>query len=377
MGDKFDIAIVGGGIIGVAAAAFLAEAGVRVGLFERDDIASAASGRNSGAIQDPFDPFMADLHRRSVALYREFDEGNDFVLPPSPAGLLLLCDDAAAVTAAAGSIALHSPDLAPVVLDRAELHALEPALARDLVACRLETGYPVAPAAATKAFAARARRAGATIEIGAPAHVVMRGHVAAGVRLDSGREVAADKVLVAAGPWTPALVPGWSEAARLPIRPVWGVVVTVALEQPPRAVLEELGIDRPGPQPDELFSMVTAGSDTSVGSTFLTQQPDPQQRVGGILERAKRYVPALDAAQLMRVRACARPAAYDGRPLIGAVPEVDGLFVCAGHGPWGISTGPASAFLVVDEMLGVGSVPDVLRARRWTPTRADEAHDDA
>ncbi len=71
MPDKYDIAIIGGGIIGVSAAAFLAEAGIRVGLFERDDIASAASGRNSGAIQHPFDPYLADLHRRTLALYHE------------------------------------------------------------------------------------------------------------------------------------------------------------------------------------------------------------------------------------------------------------------------------------------------------------------
>ena len=150
MADKFDVAIVGGGIIGVAAAAFLAEAGVRVGLFERDDIASAASGRNSGAIQHPFDPYMADLHRRSVALYRELDEGTDFALAPAPAGLLLLSDDTAAVTAAAGSIARHSPDLAPwfSIARSCTLWSLDSLT--DLVACRLETGFPVAPAAATQ-----------------------------------------------------------------------------------------------------------------------------------------------------------------------------------------------------------------------------------
>ena len=88
-------------------------------------------------------------------------------------------------------------------------------------------------------------------------------------------------------------------------------------------------------------------------------------------------MPALADAQPLGVRACARPAAYDGRPLIGAVPGVDGLFVCAGHGPWGISTGPASALLVVDAMLGRGSVPDALRAGRWASANGDEADDDA
>ena len=34
------------------------------------------------------------------------------------------------------------------------------------------------------------------------------------------------------------------------------------------------------------------------------------------------------------------------------VPGAPGLFICAGHGAWGISTGPASARLIVDEILG-------------------------
>jgi glycine/D-amino acid oxidase-like deaminating enzyme len=33
------------------------------------------------------------------------------------------------------------------------------------------------------------------------------------------------------------------------------------------------------------------------------------------------------------------------------MPGVSGLFTCVGHGPWGISTGPASARLAVDAIL--------------------------
>ena len=360
--DTVDVAVVGGGIVGVSAAAFLAEEGVSVTLFERERVAAAASGRNSGTIQHPFDPYMAVLHVRSVALYRELSDGTDFQLPDKPAGLLLLSADAAEVTAAAGAIGEHS-DLQPTVLTREQLHELEPALASDLTACRLETGYPVAPAAATNALALRARRAGATIEVGDAAEVVFDGDRATGVRLMSGRLVKAGSVLVAAGPWTPSLVPGWSE--RPPIKPVWGVVVTAAIPDPPHAVLEELGIDQPGLKPDELFSLVTAGADTSVGSTFLADEPDPRQRVAAIMDRAGRFVPALRGAEAVRVRACARPVAYDGRPLIGHVKDFGNLFVCAGHGAWGISTGPGSAKLVVDEILGRGSVEPALSAGRY------------
>ncbi len=360
--DSCDVAVIGGGIIGTAAAAYLAEAGVRVRLFEREQIAAGASGRNSGTIQHPFEPHMARLHRATLPLYRELARVTDFELAPEPAGLLLLSPDERAVSEAAASIAEREPDLAPQLIARRELGLLEPSLAADLYACRLATGYPVAPAAATEAFAARARAAGASLEIGEAAEPIVSDARVTGVRLTGGRAVACEKVLVAAGPWSPQLIPGWSQ--RPPIRPLWGVVVSVNLPDAPHAVLEELGIDRPGPHPEDLFSLVTTGSDTSVGSTFLPAKPDPASRVQGILERAKRYVPALGEAQPVGVRVCARPASLDGRPFIGAIAGVGGLFVCAGHGAWGISTGPASARMVVDEMLGRGSSDEAFALAR-------------
>ena len=50
--------------------------------------------------------------------------------------------------------------------------------------------------------------------------------------------------------------------------------------------------------------------------------------------------------------------------MIGAVPDIDGLFVCAGHGPWGISTGPGSSRLVADQMLGLAA-----ERAEFTPAR--------
>ena len=58
----------------------------------------------------------------------------------------------------------------------------------------------------------------------------------------------------------------------------------------------------------------------------------------------------------------------DGRPLLGPLPGVDGLFVAAGHGPWGISLGPGSARLVADAVLGRPAViaPELAAARFGT-----------
>ena len=347
----FDVAIVGGGIIGTSAAAFLAEAGRSVILFERGDVASAASGRNSGSIQHPFDAPFAQLHYDSLELYRDLTEQRDgFDLPEAPPGLLLVTFDPTAAALAAASIGRTAPELEPTALTPEEATALEPALAPGLSACRLETGYPVAPAAATTAFARRAQRAGAVFVTGTLARPTVAGDRVAGVRSAKGEKVAADKVLIAAGPWTPGLIPGWTAAAL--IRSTWGVVLQTSLPNAPAAVLEELGVHEPGHEPKRMFSLVTATDGSSVGSTFLAGRPDPAKLAPDVLARAARFVPALSGIRVDWLRACARPVSFDGRPLIGAVPSVESLYVCAGHGPWGISTGPGSAQLVVSQILG-------------------------
>jgi D-amino-acid dehydrogenase len=182
----------------------------------------------------------------------------------------------------------------------------------------------------------------------------------------------ADVVLVAAGPWTSEVVV--PEGAWRPIVARWGVVVETLLDAPPRHVIEEAEMDEvvgPPGSPTETdddppsSSLVTAGGVSVVGSTFLANEPDPAAWTERLLERCLRFVPGLLSAPIRETRACARPVSVDGRPLLGAVPGVDGLFVCAGHGPWGISTGPGSARWVVDLMLGRGAIPADLDVGRF------------
>jgi glycine/D-amino acid oxidase-like deaminating enzyme len=349
-----DVAIVGGGIVGVAAAAFLARAGAAVQLYERAELASAASGRNSGAVQHPYDPELVPLHEATLALYRDLP-GID--LAAEPAGVLILAHDADVLAPVAADLAEAFPELEPAVVDA---HAAEPAVAPGLAACRLRSGYPVRPADATLAFARAAREAGAAVRTGAAAALAPEG----GVVVDGAR-VAAGAVLVAAGPWTPAVVEpagGWR-----PIAPVWGVNVEVALAEPPAAIVEECGVEAAvsGGAPPQLFSLVTAGGVGALGSTFLEAEPDPAALAPGLLAHGSAFVPALADAAPVSVRACARPQSFDGRPLLGPVPGREGVFLAAGHGPWGISTGPASARLVADAIVGRdGAIPPALDVAR-------------
>ena len=367
------MAIIGGGIVGASMAARLAAAGAAVRLYEREAIGAAASGRNSGVVQHPFDPVLAALHLETVELYRELERSapDRFTLPPTPAGLLAVGHDAVSVQRLAAALAETHPALEPRYLAPGEASRVEPALAASVAACRLSIGYPVGPAAATRAWAAWARDLGARLELGRAARPWSRGGRIAGIEL-AGERVAAGGVVVAAGPWSPGLVD--PSGAWRPIRPVWGVVVDIELAMPPRHVLEQADIDiEPAPVSDEAaarvgerdFSLVPSGAVSALGSTFLPDEPDRDALVPDLVAHGTRFVPGIATGRLGAARACARPQSFDGRPLLGRIPGIDGLWVAAGHGPWGISTGPASGRLVADLVLGriTGPPPELDPAR--------------
>src|SRR5687767_7969255 len=105
-----EVAIIGGGIVGTAAATYLAEAGISVVLFEASALGAGASGRNSGSIQHPYDAVLAELHRATLPLYRELADGDpDFPLPTEPTGLLAVSADEATARQATDDLARTTP----------------------------------------------------------------------------------------------------------------------------------------------------------------------------------------------------------------------------------------------------------------------------
>jgi D-amino-acid dehydrogenase len=114
-----------------------------------------------------------------------------------------------------------------------------------------------------------------------------------------------------------------------------------------------------------LFSIVTAGGVSAVGSTFMPEEPDAGELAPVLLERGARFLPALADVTSFSARACPRPQSFDSLPLLGPHPGVEGLYLATGHGAWGISLGPGSAELVAGAILGDGTaIPPELAASR-------------
>ena len=359
----------------------MADRGADVILVEGSAIGAGASGRNLGAIQHPFDAVLAELHVESLTRYRALAGATEvsFTIGEVPAGLLLLhrTDDGA--RAQAERMRAAFPELEAVAMDGDEVHRIEPALAPGPAAVLLATGFPVPPASATAAWAALAEARGAALLIGQPGRPTLEGARASGVVLEDGTAIAAGAVLVAAGPSSPALVDpsgGWR-----PIVSTWGVTVQLRVgDRAPRHIVEEGAeseeINRAAAataeaaaadvevDPPSLFSIASADGISTIGSTFLPTEPEPDRIASLLLRRAAAFVPSVAEAEILGQRICARPQSVDGRPFVGEVAGTDGLFVCAGHGPWGISTGPATAAIATRAILDGTPPPPALEAAR-------------
>lgn len=166
-----------------------------------------------------------------------------------------------------------------------------------------------------------------------------------------GETLEADAVIVAAGAWTKqALAP---LGAPIPIEPQRGQIIHLALPGTATAsfpVVSGYGSDYMVTFPP---NRVVVGATRETGSGF-----DCRATAGGVQElltRALGVAPGLSGASLTEVRVGFRPVSADARPILGAVPGFEGLFVATGFGPSGLTLAPYSAALVAAAASGTES----------------------
>jgi sarcosine oxidase subunit beta len=343
------VVIIGAGIVGCATAYFLAREGVEVTVLDAVGVAAGASGRNNGMIEHPYDPATVGLYEQSVGLLHEL-LGD--AMPPHPDGTLLVAESEAD---AHRLVAYHMqfPELETQLLEPAVAGAAEPLLAEHIWGCLLHTGYPVRPLEVTAAFADLARQAGADFVVGSDL---------ADSRYNTGA-ITAKQVL--AGPDRPIVVvaagAGTARALEGYVRPdvvtaLWGVIVTVEMAERPRYQLIEgvLTIAHGGGTLSDAtpFTLLSSPSYLAVGSTMLRgSEPDGSAWSQRLLDRGTRFVPAIGEARLLDTLVCARPRAFDNRPIMGRVPGQERLWIASGHGGRGMSLGPASGRLLAEAII--------------------------
>ncbi|MGH2842044.1 MAG: NAD(P)/FAD-dependent oxidoreductase [Solirubrobacteraceae bacterium] len=358
-----DAVIIGAGIIGCAAAYYLALEGVGVTVMDPEGIAAGASGRNNGLVEHPYDLATEELFYESVEILGGV-MGERF--PRAPVGTMLVSLGEAQARALPGFYC-RFPRLGARLLDPREAQAAEPLLGEGVWGCMLDTGHPVSPAVVTGRFAQLARRAGARFVLGKAVELVRHGEQVIGARSD-GVAYLAGAVVVSAGFRTPQVLRGI--VAPDLVTPLWGVIVRVELPRRPRHPLIEGALATAHGRGDVVeapFTLLDSPSWLAVGSTMLDgERPDGNQWAPRLLARGTRFVPSIARASVGEAMVCARPRAFDNRPVLGRAPGQEHVWVASGHGGRGMSVGPASARMLARAILAGSdaAIPDQLSAAR-------------
>lgn len=348
---KPDVLVLGGGVIGCAAALALRDRGLAVSVVDRGAPVSEASAAAAGILGAQLEAHgpgpLADVLAEGRGLWRAFAEAlgarSGVELGYREDGALVVCAGEAELEAAAGASAWQRAAGLPVErLDAAALRACEPALGEAAGAIRFGGDGQVDPRRLGRALEIACARAGVTFVSAQARRVLLDGGRALGAELDGAR-VSAGHVVVACGAWS-ALLEG---AGLRPdaVRPVRGqILVLEALPPPLRHVV--FG--------DGGYLVPRADGRILVGSTEERVGFVKAVTAGGLARlaaRAVRLVPALEGARAVDAWCGLRPESADGLPLVGATP-IAGLHVASGHYRNGILLAPLTAAWIAAGVLG-------------------------
>ena len=360
--------IVGGGIVGAAVAYFLAERREPdVTLLERAELGSGTSKGGLGGIRHQFvDELDVRLSKLASSFWRNYDDligaRHDF----RQRGYLFLANTAEGLEQLREPMSLYERVGVNVeMVDPAAISELVPGIRVDDVAggrFGAEDGYGD-PLQALAGFAAFATLGGIRIREGVTVRELVRnGDRVTGVRTDEG-VLSADRILLATGCWTAPL----AATAGIAV-PIWPYARSVMESQPilnlsraPMVIELESGFHFRPKANQVRFAMPNLTLDGSVEKGpasppaaypgDYTPLEVPTSLEPWVRARAAWRHPAFADVQIRSSWSCYYEMTPDDHPIVGAVPGVDGLYIAAGFSGHGFMHAPATARLIVEEML--------------------------
>jgi glycine oxidase len=329
------VVVIGGGVIGCAVAERLSFEGHQVTLLERDQLGCRASGAAAGELSPQSTTLPAEESaNQSLQLFPELiariekdsamnveyraQEGLQPAFEP---------EEVARLRAAGGRW-----------LDAQACRKAEPSLSADVLGAVLLEHAHLTPPRFVHALARAAAARGAAIHEGTPAIGFERSGDEVHRVITPAGSNEADWVVIAAGPWSKEVAS--TAAVDVDVRPQRGQLAAL---DPRALVLKHSVFWSNGYLVPKADGTIIAGG-TEEDSGF-----DDRPTVEGIatlLKLARRLVPDLGAASLLRAWAGLRPVTRDGRPIVEAARGVHNLIVATGHHRKGILLAPLAAMQV-------------------------------
>jgi D-hydroxyproline dehydrogenase subunit beta len=352
MSTRYDVAVIGAGIVGAACALEFARTGMRVAVIERDTIASGATGAAMGHIVVMDDsPAQFVLTTYSQSLWRELSTE----LPTSveyhrPGTIWIAANEQEMAEVRRKHKAFTSNDIPCETLDSHALAEAEPNLRRPLTGGLLVPNDAVLhPHSAANYLIAQAQELGAQLITGHAVINASRGRVT----LDNGHVLHTGSIINAAGALSPGISPG------IPLKKRKGhLVLTDRYPGYIHHQVVELGYLKSAHsstadsvafniQP-RLSGHLLVGSSRQYGAEY----PEIDQHIlDAMMERATLYMPGLPSLTTIRSWTGFRAATPDKLPLLGPT-EDSTVLLATGHEGLGITTSLATARLLADHLLG-------------------------
>jgi glycine oxidase len=343
-----DILVIGGGIIGLLTARELVQAGAAVTLVEMGETGREASWAGGGIISplypwryaDPVTALAGWSQHHYPRLCAELHEETGIDPELTPSGLLIL--DTEELSQALAWAERHHAETR--ILDGEQLQASEPELGpRPAQALLLpevaQVRNPRLVKSARRFLEGRItlREQEEVLEL-----LVEQGR-ARGVRTPKG-EILADQVVICTGAWTAKLL---EQLGSMPeIEPVRGQMI-LFLAHPGQINHVTLHQER--------YVIPRRDGHVLIGSTLEHTgfvKATTAEAKEALYRSAVELFPILKRTPIEDHWSGLRPGSPSGIPYIGAYPGIEGIYLNAGHYRNGVVTGPASARLVADLMLG-------------------------
>ena len=363
-----DVAIIGGGVVGCSIAYQLGKRGISSTVFEKDRLASSASGATAGIVgpiwyvDHTIEPYF-EMAMRSLGMFPKLIEelkvaGVDPEYRDSGVMKVALTDELHDVLK---ENLIWQGELGIGVhwIDRDELREREPHItpeAQGAVLSPLEGS--IRGEAYVNSLAHAASSFGATIlERAEVTGLEFDGSRVIGVRTLLNETHYANHTVLAAGAWT-GLADRWLPET-IPVRPVKGQRITLRM---------------PGFLPSGPIQSVIPRNDGTMLAAATREEGVFDHRITAAVQEmfnnATAVYPMLRDAEFVGARAGIRPGSPDGMPILGPVPGWDGLSVASGHDHVGIILSPATGVDMADYIeSGDASCLDFFSIERFTDGR--------
>jgi glycine/D-amino acid oxidase-like deaminating enzyme len=346
--SRWDVVIVGGGIVGTASALWLSRAGFKVLLLERWALGCGATAEGMGHIMAAVDsPDLAQLTAYSQSLWKELQPSMPADCEWRSTGTFWAALDSDEMTVAESlSKEYENLGLPAEIWSGSEARQHEPILGE-----RIAGGLHAPDDAVIYTTNACRWLADMAVKEGAEIRFAEVSFVAKNlVGLKGGEQMTADHVVVCAGARSPDLI------ENLMVEPRRGhLVITDRVSTPVHRQIIELGYLRKS-HGMEGSSVALNVQPRATGQLLIGSSREFQgwsreidhKTVSEMMKLTINYMPELARVSAMRIWTGFRPSVPDGKPIIGE--HSSGVWVNAGHEGLGITNAVGSASILTSLM---------------------------